>query len=493
MKKTGYFITGLGTLITLLCLAIDLFGIGKAGIQSAQLLGIQIGVVIALFGLGLVNINSQKEKSLVDGVSKFFGKFLNAPILTWLLLGFFVTYLLFFIFPVFFNSTSRMFYFFRYIPDQYPIGGDLLYNTSAIHEWLLGHNPYSITGHFYPPLYHVVFAPILLLGYPNNYYLLTSITIASLVFMTFVLPFLLGKSRDEAVLLFFLLTGLFSYGLQFELERGQFNVIALMLCVSAIYLFYYHPEFRYLAYFIFSVSIHLKLYPAIFIVMFVKDWKDWKSNIKRFAGLGIFNIALLFVMGPDVLLNFLQALQKNSGAGWTFPGNHSIMAFVYNLTHQGYDQISSATLPWLNGSATLIGFALMGCFLVCFLLVFSKAYRENSGGLNPDLLLVCTLGAMMLPSVSIDYKLELLAAPMAIAFSNREIPEKMWQKIVFIFAILIASIGYSLTLVPYKYRIDYGILVNSLPMLFAILLAITTISLISKREAVANPSLSETA
>ncbi len=487
-KKTGYLFTGFGILVALLFLAIDLFGIGKAGIQSAQLLGIQIGVVVALFGVGLVNATFAEETPLFDKTTKAFQRLLNAPILIWLLLGFLIVYVLFFIFPAFFNPDSRMFYFFRYIPDRYPVGSDLLYNTSAINEWLLGNNPYTFDIHFYPPLYHIVFAPILLLGYPNDYYLITSLTLVGFVFITFMVPFLLGKGKDASVLLFFLLTGLFSYGLQFEVERGQFNVIAFALCGFAIYLFYYHAAFRYLAYFLFSVSIHLKLYPAIFIVMFIKDWKDWKNNLKTIAGLGLFNVALLFVAGPDVFSNFLQALRENSGAGWTFPGNHSITAFVYNLTNAGYGQISPETFPWLKGSATAIGFILMACFIVCFFLVFFKAWRENNGWLNPDLLLVCALGAMLLPSVSIDYKLELLAAPMAMAFANREMPGKTWQKIVFIFAILMASAAYSLTLVPYKFRIESGILVNSLPMLFAILLSITTLSLIGKRKATVAPS-----
>lgn len=479
-RKTGYFLAGLGSLVAFLALTIDLLGIGQAGIQSAQILGIQIGIVVALFGVGLARTVPEEEQPFFDALTRSCQRCLNAPIFIWILAGFFIIYMLFFIFPAFFNEDSRMFYFFRYIPDRYPAGSDLLYNTSAIQEWLRGNNPYTLDIHFYTPFYHVAFAPILLLGYPNNFYLITSLTLSGFVFITFILPFLLEKGRDTTVILFFLLTGLFSYGIQFELERGQFNVIAFALCGLAIYLFYYQPAFKYLAYFLFSVSIHLKLYPAIFIVMFIKDWKDWKNNLKRLAGLFLFNVLLLFITGPDMLVNFFQALRANSGPAWTFPGNHSITAFVYNLTHTGYGPISPTTMPWLKSMP--LELILIGGFFVCFILVFAKTCRNNSGTFDPDLFLVCTLGALMLPSVSIDYKLELIAAPMALAFANRERPEKTWQKIVVIAAILVAAMAYALTLVPYKYRLEAGMLVNGFPMLFAILVSITIVSFIAKRK-----------
>jgi hypothetical protein len=442
-----------------------------------------VGVITALFGLGLVLSEQKTENMSLDGAAKKFAQILNLPIIVWILTGFLVVYILFFIFPVYFNTDLRMFYLYRYIPDRYPAGSDMLYNTSAITEWLQGKNPYGIGGHFYPPLYHIVFSPLLLLGYPNNFYLMTAITILSFIVMGFVLPMAFKKGAGISVLVFFLLTGLFSYGLQFELERGQFNVLAMALCIGAIYLFYAQPAFRHLAYVLFSVSIHLKLYPAIFVVMFIKDWRDWKGNLKRLLGLGLFNLALLFAAGPDVFSHFLSALgETTTAASWTFPGNHSIKAFAYNLTHAGYADISSATLPWLKGNASPVEWILMACFAACFLLILIKTYRENSEGLNADLLMVCMLGAMLLPAVSIDYKLELLAAPMAIAFYQRTLPEKTWQKIVFILATILASLAYSMTLVPYKYRLDNGILVNGLPMLFMILICITTIHLISSKK-----------
>lgn len=481
-KKVGYFLTGAGVLVALLSLSLDLFGIGQPGIQSAQLLGAQVGILAALLGIGVIFHATSKPESLFDGIKKIFRQVPDWPLITWVLAGFLLAYILFFIFPAFFNATSRLYYFDHYLPDKYPIGSDFLYSTDALKEWLAGRNPYSLPLHFYPPLYHIIFAPILLLGYPNGFYLITLLTLTSLLLTTFILPVCMKKEANLAVLLFFLLTALFSYGLQFELERGQFNMIAFTLCILAIYLFYYQPAFRHLAYVLFSISVNLKLYPLIFIVMFIKDWTDWKNNIKRLAGLGLFNLALLFVAGPDIFMKFFDNLHKNTEVEVvTFPGNHSITAFVYNLTQNEYGQLSGTLLSWLKNNSTPVSLIFFGIFGICFLLVLYRAYRENNTGVNADLLLICTLGALMIPS-SIDYKLELLAAPIAIAMYNREMPVKLWQKIVFALTIFSASFAYSLTLVPYKYRLDSGMFVNSFPMLFIILIALTILSLISKNK-----------
>lgn len=481
-KKVGYFLTGAGALVALLSLSLDLFGIGQPGIQAAQLLGAQVGILAALIGIGLIFHARSNSESIFEGIKKIFQQIPDWPLITWVLAGFLLVYVLFFIFPAFFNATSRIYYFDHYLPDKYPIGNDFLYSTGALKEWLAGRNPYSLTAHYYPPLYHIIFAPFLLLGYPNNFYLITSITLASLFLTGFILPICMKKEANLTVLLFFLLTALFSYGLQFELERGQFNMITFTLCILAIYLFYYQPAFRYLAYVLFSISVNLKLYPLIFIVMFIKDWRDWKNNIKRLAGLGLFNLALLFVIGPDIFMKFLNALPKNNGSEVvTFPGNHSITVFVYNLAHDEYGQLSGTLLSWLKNNSTPVSLIFFGIFGVCFLLVLYRAYRENNNGINADLLLMCTLGALMIPS-SIDYKLELLAAPMALALYNREMPVKLWQKIVFALTVFSASFAYSLTLVPYKYRLDSGIFANSFPMLFMILIALTILNLISKNK-----------
>ena len=84
----------------------------------------------------------------------------------------------------------------------------------------------------------------------------------------------------------------------------------------------------------------------------------------------------------------------------------------------------------------------------------------------------------LLPSVSIDYKLVLLAPPLAAVLANRPTPELRWQKVVFIGLTLLMSAAYSLTLVPYQYRTS--LLITAFPMLFTLLLCLTGLNLLNR-------------
>jgi hypothetical protein len=262
--------------------------------------------------------------------------------------------------------------------------------------------------------------------------------------------------------------------MQFELERGQDNIIAFTLVVLAIYLFHYQESFRHLAYLLFSVSIHLKIYPAIFILMFIKDWHDWKGNLARFACLGTFNVALLFVLGPSMFVDFFRAITNYTDIVWSRPYNMSIKSFVYALVHQEVMPLSSSFVLWLGQNLSLAELSFMVLFLLCLLAVVVKAYRNNKCLINYDLFLVCIIGAMIIPSVSIDYKLPLLALPLALALSRRSMQSGGLRRVGVILLIIIVSMAYSVTLFPF---IDKPvILANSLPMLLVILVSITMLN-----------------
>ncbi len=477
-KRLGSIFLSTGTALFFLSIIIDYIGIGKRGIQAAQILGILLGLVIGLLGIGLILSSSQSKFSVSLSLQEAAHRILNLPPFIWLLAGFLFIFIIWFIFPIFFNDLHRMKYFLRYIPDKYPLGSDFKYSTDVIRLWFSGGNMYSQDIHFYPPLYAIVFAPILLLDYPSSYFFISSITLIS-----FALPFLLFRftaNRNYSYLAFFLLTGLISYGTQFELERGQFNIIAITLCLLSIYLFHQHYSFRHLAYFLFSVSIQIKLYPAIFIFLFIKDWRDWKGNLLRFAGLGAFNIALLFILGYKIFLEFINKLFFFLGDIYLFPGNHSLKAYTYNLTHYGFGLFSNSTQNWLFEHASFIQAAFYLWFFICFGIILIGAYRRNHSGINFNLLLACTIGSMLLPSISLDYKLSLVAAPLAFFLSTMQPIEGTKRKVLSIIALFLLSISYSATLIPYIYRPDH--LQSSMPFILTILTALAILDSISARK-----------
>jgi hypothetical protein len=176
--------------------------------------------LLTVISIGILNL-SDTELKVANSINRIVARIQNLPTSVWILLGFLISYPLLFISPVFFNPDHRIDYLTRYIPEITPIGRDLNYATSGIKIWLSGNGFYDLKNLNYPPLYAVVFSPFLLLKYPVTFFVMTGITLFCMAVSTLLLPSLIVKNKDHAVLVFFFLTGIFSYGMQFELERDR--------------------------------------------------------------------------------------------------------------------------------------------------------------------------------------------------------------------------------------------------------------------------------
>lgn len=476
--KLGYIISGFGIFLVLFGLLSDRIGIGKGGIQAAQLLLIQVGALLVAASIGFFYLPSP-EIDFPRIARQMLDRILNLPASIWILLGFTAAYILFFVFPVFLNPNHQVDYVTRYLPEIRPIGRDLAFNTSSIKNWLSGKGLYDLDMHYYPPLYAVVFSPFLLLKYPTTYYVMTAITILCMAVSSIIIPQLMSKDNDRAILFLFFITGLFSYGMQFELERGQFNVFAFTLALLAVYIFHYQYSFRHLAYLLFSISIQIKLYPAIFILMFVKDWRDWQNNILRFIGLGLANIALLFVLGYQVFADFLRVLPNLTSAVWVRPYNHSLASFVNDLTSSGLGILNADALKWFGENSSLVKVALVVYYAVCLLAILARAYKKQGNAINFDLLLACAIGALIIPSVSIDYKLPLLSPVFAMALSYTSPQISKARKALSIILLTATSLVYAMMLFPFTYR--PALISSCFLLLMFTLTTITLLNLIEDR------------
>ena len=98
-------------------------------------------------------------------------------------------------------------------------------------------------------------------------------------------------------------------------------------------------------------------------------------------------------------------------------------------------------------------------------------YKNKKSGLNPYLLVVCTIGALVIPTASFDYKLPLLVAPMIIMFNSLPTVNNFYKKAILIVTIVIMTTAYWSTLYPYN--VKSSILARNSPALLTILLAIT--------------------
>lgn len=473
MKRYGYILIGLGTIVILFFAFADTLGSGKdSGIGAAQILGLLAGVGTVLTGVGLLVTRpnslaqSQKEKEAASSP-------LDLPLVVWVAIPFLIEYLLFFALPMFL-SKERVQYFTRYIPNAYitHIGFDIEATVSRINTWLQsGVSPYADGFLLYTPLVFVLFAPLIVLGYPAYYRLMVLLSLGGYGLTLYLSARLLRKKQAALILLIFIL-GLFSYGYQFELERGQFNLIAMALTLSALYLFHYQPRWRYFAYLLFSLAIQLKLYPVLFIFLFVEDWHAWKETLRRFVALGALNFALFFVLGWDFFVTFLgrvTSIQLNYQSSRL--EDLSLTGFVYNLTSDGFNLLSPDTLAAIAPHTRLIQYIFLIIFLACFVYVLVSAYRQRRTGFNPYLFLVCTLGAMMLPSQSADYKLSILVAPFALVLASLSEVQDRGKKIVQGLLVFIASTAYWST--TYPADVKPYLISRNFPALFIILIAVT--------------------
>lgn len=486
LRRLGVGLVGIGILGTALSLLADFLPGAKAGIQATQILGIEISIILLLIGTWATLAATDEKLDAGQRVRNFMDQLINLPAIAWVLTGFLIAYILFFVLPMFMDSSLRMNYFWRYLPDRYPIGGDLIIVLELAKGWFTANqSPYTIQ--FYPPFTYMFFAPLLLVDhYPTLYKFFTLFAVLSYSFLTLLLPAKMVDKKNLPLVILFFITGLTSYGLQFELERGQYNVLTFLLCLWSIYIFHYHPKYRIFAYLLFSLSIQLKLYPAIFILMLIDNWKDWKSILLRFASITVFNLLLLFIMGYRIFFDFLHSISSQMTApGWTWNGNHSIKAFVYNLAKDGFTIIGSNTLEIIKQNTGLIEISLFLIFGILFISAILISYARNRTGIDPYLLIACMIGALIIP-ISNDYTLSILTAPVALVLCSIPEPKNLPQRLISIFMVLGIAFSYASMLIPFKYKPYY--LNNTFPPLFLILIFVTVLNLIRYRNTEALPA-----
>lgn len=388
------------------------------------------------------------------------------PVIVYVLAAYFAVYAAFFLIPVFLNS-DRVMHFPHYIPTYDPIGNDWRISKANLESW-------SSTGKLldpmeipYPPLGYILVYPLLFTDAQLSYAIVTVSTVLAFGLATFVVPWLIGSGRNPVlqIVTFCFVTGLTSYGLQFELERGQFNVVAISLCLLAVYIFHYQFKHRYFGYLLFLIAVQLKVYPCIFVVLFVANWSHWTRNLSRLAALVSSNIALLFVLGLDRFTELARVLARYSAGRGVWVGNHSIHSFAKGLA--GSDLVQKAAWAELFRDAWSVQVLVLAIVLTSALVILLASMSRKQAGVDGALLLACTVLALVLPAVSHDYTLALLAGPMAIYLGQVGTYTDPKRQAVINILVLILSLAYSFTLFSYVYKPAW--LGNNLPMLVIIL------------------------
>ena len=187
----------------------------------------------------------------------------NIPVIYWALLGVVLSYFLFFVRPVFLNEQQEM-QFPSYVPVLNPIGNDSRMIVDFSKKWFIEYQ--SLHGvKCATPISILFFAPLMYLSDSQAYYIQTVLIISAYLFNSLIFPVLFVKARTLSPLVVLVsVIGLFSYGLQFEIERGQGYSIAMFFCCMAVYL-YQKNKYVFLSYILLSIAIQLKPTSAVFL------------------------------------------------------------------------------------------------------------------------------------------------------------------------------------------------------------------------------------
>jgi hypothetical protein len=411
------------------------------------------------------------------------GHLQQAPLSFWILAIFSIAYVLFFVYPVFLNSEHVMASE-ADLPAGSPevgVGMDarttIHFSRSWVEDGVSGIRPYN----GYPPLALLLYAALVPMPFEWAYALITAATLLSYVFVVFVFPrYICPNGRASPLLMLIGVTGVFSYGLRFEIERGQQNLIAMCLCYAAIAFYHYAARSRILAYALFSTAIQLKVYPCIFVLMLIDRWHALRENVVRFSMLAVAGTTLLFVLGPTIFKEFIGALiarfQTSGQLGEITLVNHSIKSGVVLWARQA----EKRQVLWPMEHAMTIQVVLIACVLACLGVILATAYRANRKGVDVHLLVMSALAALLIPGISHDYTLPILTGPFAALLLKYEplIDQADTQRWHLLAPIIMCSAAYACLLFSPTYKPLF--LAHNMPTLMAMVIGVTWLSLASR-------------
>jgi len=276
-----------------------------------------------------------------------------------------------------------------------PIGIDLRQMLSYSRSLSHLKTPY-INANIYPPLLSIIGVPLLLMPIQVTYVLISFLTIFSLFGGLIIVSKNIGQQvRAPLIFLFFCITTFFSYGFHFELERGQLNLITLFFAVLGI--MFFRQNKKILALVFLSLAIQLKLNPLIFLIFFFNfKFKDFKNLL--FLGVSaLFNAGLLFILGGKVFIEFTQRISQQFSHPFLWIGNHSLLSYCT----PGDVPVTFCSLqmyPYLLAAyAIMLGTAIL------------LTWRKKLPLFNSYLFALSGCGTLLVPSVSHDYTLSVLA------------------------------------------------------------------------------------
>ena len=314
------------------------------------------------------------------------------------------------------KETWEFPYLFPYIK---PIGSDfrigMFYPAMVLLEGL---SPYEHYNLIYPPFAAVFSIPFRLFDVKTAYLVQVILLYIANIITIYIAARSAVAGLDpekeknisnpslSVVFLSLVFLTLTSYGFLFSVERGNFDIYAQFFSVLGLWLLVKKPvggsgKHRiWLQVVFFSLAAHLKIYPAILFLLIL--WRHgWKSLLPLF----IVNLVLLLSTGPIYAWQFIQTIVHYTQEPFIWIGNHSGASFG-DFAHSYLAARLGFTIPTLIFTALPLLVWAVGAFAL---------WRRERTPANALLFFCLSVPVMnLVPTVSHDYKLVILSAPLTI-------------------------------------------------------------------------------
>ncbi|NBW98578.1 DUF2029 domain-containing protein [bacterium] len=355
-------------------------------------------------------------------------------------------------------------------PGQY-WAGDLSLLRSYGEAFLKGGDTSPGGSNPYPPLATALGAELARLPLPSAIKVLYGLSILSFFgFVAFWLKQAHSVPPQERrwLSLFFVGSGVFSYPMLFEFERGQFNLLAMSLAFISVSLLEDGNSFllRTFSIVLGCLAIHLKLYPILFVgtfflIQIIRDFRERNISMGLYttALFVTINLILLFVFGTGPLYGFFQGIRTHFSHPQFWIGNHSLNSYFFLTGLPVFLQSLFKTLFLLS-------------VLVAFGFYFEKGLSLSLSAKSKEFLVLIFLTTEILPSVSHDYKLCYLPMVMMLFSSASAVlsgnPQQLQNKLMILMYPLML-LPYSNLVKPLQNKFVPLLVISIVPIAFAVL------------------------
>ena len=333
--------------------------------------------------------------------------------------SFIITYLLFYIIPTFINVTQNSMYVSKPILNPV-IGGDLKWVLNDGREVLglpiIEPDTLDDIPLYGTPVTYILFGVLGLLSHRRAYYLFTAIQVLLFFFMPFIGSKFLKKKEGFSIspsIILILILGSSSYGLEYELQMGQYDIFSISLCILGVYIFHQSEKQwqHILAILLISIGFQLKIQFFLLILCLVRPDDTFKTLIKRGCIVSLINLSLLLIAGYQRMLNYIVNLMAANNIPSYQPNHHSIRSFAYF-------QFQVIPLESLGLTPELVRWVLAIIVICCVLLTLKASLKSSFTMWGKYGLVVYSIAGCLLMPLSQDYRLAALVLPFTILLGN---------------------------------------------------------------------------